>query len=181
MILNIKNAKVYFPGFFYDKPVDCLCVYVWTGSPNKKLHTKKLLYHRCVSYGRWPHSFAHQGDVIMNTVVASQITSLTIVYSTVYSGADQRKGQSSASLAFVRGIHRSQMNSPHKGPVTRKMFQSDDVIMKDCDPLPITLPAFLTVIFYVSFNCNKQMHSLFQCPENLYNQEAYNSQISPDL
>ena len=38
--------------------------------------------------------------------IASQITSLTIVYSIVYSDADQRKHQSSASLAFVRGIHR---------------------------------------------------------------------------
>ena len=60
---------------------------------------------------------------------ASQITSLTIVYSTVYSGADQRKHQSSASLAFVRGIHRGPVNSPHKWPVTRKMFPFDDVIM----------------------------------------------------
>ena len=39
--------------------------------------------------------------------IASQITSLTIVYSTVYSDADQRKHQSSASLTFVRGIHRA--------------------------------------------------------------------------
>ena len=61
--------------------------------------------------------------------VASQITSLTIVYSTVYSDADQRKHQSSASLAFVRGIHRGPVNSPHKWPVTRKMFPFDDVIM----------------------------------------------------
>ena len=60
---------------------------------------------------------------------ASQITSLTIVYSTVYSGTDQRKHQSSASLAFVRGIHWRPVNSPHKDPVTRKMFPSDDVIM----------------------------------------------------
>ena len=57
------------------------------------------------------------------------ITSITIVYLTVYSGADQRKHQSSASLAFVRGIHRWPVNSPHKGPVTRKMFPFDDVIM----------------------------------------------------
>ena len=62
-------------------------------------------------------------------VMASQITSLTIVYSTVYSGADQRKHQSSASLAFVRGIHRGPVNSSHKWPVTRKMFPFDDVIM----------------------------------------------------
>ena len=63
------------------------------------------------------------------TKVASQITSLTVVYSIVYSGADQRKHQSSASLAFVRGIHRRPVNSPHKWPVTRKMFPFDDVIM----------------------------------------------------
>ena len=62
--------------------------------------------------------------------IASQITSLTIVYSTVYSGADQSKHQSPASLAFVWGIHRGPVNSPHKGPVTRKMFPFDDVIMK---------------------------------------------------
>ena len=60
----------------------------------------------------------HYVDVKMGTI-ASQITSLTIVYSTVYSGADQRKHQCSASLAFVRGIHRGPVNSPHKWPVTR--------------------------------------------------------------
>ena len=68
--------------------------------------------------------------------MASQITSLTIVYSAVFnSGTDQRKYQSYASLAFVRGIHRWQVNSPHKGPVTRKMFLFDDVIMT----LPVVL------------------------------------------
>ena len=56
------------------------------------------------------------------SLIASQITSLRIVYSTVYSGADHRKHQGSASLAFVRAIHRWPVNSPHKGPVTRKMF-----------------------------------------------------------
>ena len=77
----------------------------------------------------WPSFKAfHYNDVIM-TRIASQITSLTVVYSIVYSGADQRKHQSSASLAFVRGIHRGPVNSPHKGPVTRKMFPFDDVIM----------------------------------------------------
>ena len=70
----------------------------------------------------------HYTDVIMGTI-ASQITSLTVVYSTVYSGSDQRKHQRSASLAFVRGIHRCPVNSPHKGPVTRKMFPFDDVFM----------------------------------------------------
>ena len=60
--------------------------------------------------------------------IASLFTSLTIVYSTVYSDADQRKRQSSVSLAFVWGIHRGSVNSPHKWPVTRKMFPFDDVI-----------------------------------------------------
>ena len=64
----------------------------------------------------------------MGTMV-SQITGLTIVYSTVYSITDQRKQESSASLAFVRGIHRWPVNSPHKWPVTRKMFPFDDAIM----------------------------------------------------
>ena len=62
--------------------------------------------------------------------IASQITSLTSVCSIVYSDADQRKHQSSASLAFVRGIHRRPVYSPHKGPVTRMMFPFDDVIME---------------------------------------------------
>ena len=60
---------------------------------------------------------------------ASQITNVSIVHLTVCSGADQRKHQSSASLAFVGGIHRLPVNSPHKGRVTRKMFPFDDVIM----------------------------------------------------
>ena len=70
----------------------------------------------------------HYGDVIMG-LIASQITSLTIVYSTVYSDEDQRKHQSPASLAFVRGIHRGPVHFPHKWPVTQKMFPFDDVIM----------------------------------------------------
>ena len=69
------------------------------------------------------------GDVMMNTT-ASQITSLAIVYSIVYLGADQRKHQSSESLAFLRGIHRWPVNSPHKWPVTRKIFPFNDVIMQ---------------------------------------------------
>ena len=74
-------------------------------------------------------SASHYSDVIMSAM-ASQITSLAIVYSTVYSGTDHRKHQSSALLSFVRGIHRWPVNSPHKWPVTRKMFPFDDVIMK---------------------------------------------------
>ena len=69
--------------------------------------------------------------------MASQITEVVIVCSIVGSGADQRKHQSFASLAFVQGIHRWPVNSPHKGPVTRKMFPFDDVIM----PVPSVGPS----------------------------------------
>ena len=78
----------------------------------------------------------HYCDVIMGTM-ASQITSITIVYSTVYSGTDQRKHQSSASLAFVWGNHRWPVNSPHKWPVTRKMLLFDDVIMILATRMPV--------------------------------------------
>ena len=74
------------------------------------------------------YSAIHYSDVIMGAM-ASQMSSLTTVYSTIYSDADQKKYQSFASLTFVREIHRSSVNSPHKWPVTRKMLPFDDVIM----------------------------------------------------
>ena len=99
------------------------------------IHSKTVSLHWIGPTGQsqykdvvWQVFSLHYNDVIMGTI-AFQITSLTIVYSTVYSGADQRKHQSSASLALVRGIHRGPVNSPHKWPVTRKMFPFDDVIM----------------------------------------------------
>ena len=79
----------------------------------------------CLS--KWPTRYQHHSDVKMGAM-ASQITSISIVYSTVCSGADRRRHQSSASLAFVRGIHRWPVNSPHQGPVTRKMFPFNDVM-----------------------------------------------------
>ena len=69
----------------------------------------------------------HRSDVIMSAM-ASQITDVSSVCSTVCSDADKNH-QSSASLASVRGIHRWPVDSPHKGPVTRKMFPFADVIM----------------------------------------------------
>ena len=108
-----------------------LCRYCVVDPRQHKLGTEQL-----------PES--HYGDVIMTTI-ASQITSLTIVYPTLYSGADQSKDQSSASLAFVWGIHRGPVNSPHKGPVTRKMFPFDDVIMS----------VYLLSIGPLGANCNK--------------------------
>ena len=71
----------------------------------------------------------HYNDVIMVTM-ASHIISPAIVHTAVYSGADQRKHQCSASVAFVWGIHRLPVNSQHKWPVTRIMSLFDDVIMR---------------------------------------------------
>ena len=88
--------------------------------PSPCLYLKQCWHYQKVSF--------HYDDVIM-TMLPSQITSLTVVYSIVHSGVNQRKHQSSASLAFVREIHRRPVNFPHKWPVTRKMFPFDDVIM----------------------------------------------------
>ena len=102
--------------------------------PNDTQYVPRIMDTSCVllcfvvlRYGyiylKWVRYYC---DVIMSTV-SSQITSLAIVYSTIYSDADQIIHQSSASLAFLRGT--GPVNSPHKWPVTRIMFPFDDVIM----------------------------------------------------
>ena len=96
------------------------------------------------------------------SVMASRITSLTIIYSTVYSGADQRKHQSSASLAFVWGIHRGPVDSPHKWPVTRKIFPFGDVIM-------ISQTIFFRCIFVNEKFCIWIKNSLKFVPEGPIN------------
>ena len=107
-LVNVKSFQVFFGWFIISTTVLGLS----TGDNVIIMHP-------------W-HS--HYNDVIMG-VMASQITRLTIVYSTVYSGVDQRKHQSSASLAFVRGIHWWPVNSLHKRPVTWQMFPFEDIIM----------------------------------------------------
>ena len=99
---------------------------IYISSGTKVIHHNDGFVQNC--------NISHYDDIIMGPI-ASQITSLTIVYPIVYSSSDQRKHQSSASLAFVRGIHRGPVNSPHKGPVTRKMFPFDDVIMSIANAL----------------------------------------------
>ena len=88
-------------------------------------YTKELYSPQMSRHVVWTSAdamlFVHYNDVIMRAN-ASQITSLTTVYLIYYSGTDQRKRQSSASLDFVQGIHRLPVNSPLKGPVTRKCF-----------------------------------------------------------
>ena len=117
----------------------------------------------CFALVDFVRTAAQYGDVIMSTT-ASQITSLTIVYLTVYSGADQRKRQGSASLAFVRGIHRRLVNSPQKVPVTRKIFPFDDVIMttlpKIC--MGLTCWIYINLPFYFHIKTgSKQTECIF--------------------
>ena len=81
------------------------------------------------------YSAPHYSDVIMSAMV-SQITGDWVVYSTFCLGADQRKHQSFASLAFRREIHRWPMNSQNKGPVTRNTFPFDGVIRNSSLPPP---------------------------------------------
>ena len=107
------------------------CFGAWRRKCNKPLHQPMIT------------SF-HYNDVTMRAM-ASQITSLTIVYSTVYSGADKTKYQSSASLACARGIHRWPVNSLHKGPVTRKMFPFDDVIMVHVSSYALVFHSVLSI------------------------------------
>ena len=97
----------------------------------------------------------HYGDVIMGAI-GSQITNLTIVYSTFYSDADQRKHQSSAPMAFVRGIHRGPVNSTHKWPVTRKIFPFDDVIMILLGAIPHPTELLTQCSFCVLFHLSRQ-------------------------
>ena len=87
----------------------------------QNIHSKRSVCATCLFH------YIHYSDNIIATV--SLITGVSIVWSTVCPGAEQRKHQSSASLAFVRAIHRWPVDSPHKGPVTQKMFPFDDVIM----------------------------------------------------
>ena len=112
-------VNMYVPGCYFSIRVYVLLTDNIKMTPNGKISVLVPTKNR----------HPHYNDVIMG-VIASQITSLTLVYSAVYSDADQRKDQSSASLAFVRGIHRGPVNSPQKWPVTRKMFPFDDVIMQ---------------------------------------------------
>ena len=134
----VEMTPSYVMESFFSKFVSCKSVRILHGVDIPDMHEPRLgvanwgsncifdtICFAAVGFG-WLAS--RYSGVIMGTMV-SQIISLTIVHSTVHSGADQRKHQSSASLAFVRGIHRGPVNSSHKWPVTRKMFPFDDVIM----------------------------------------------------
>ena len=78
---------------------------------------------------------------VIMSAMASQITGISIVCSTVCTCANQRKHQNSASLVCVRGIiHWWPVDSPRKEPETRKRFPINDVIMEPVNHLVITIP-----------------------------------------
>ena len=93
----------------------------------------EIIQGTSVPMGMDHHLDLHYNYAIMSAM-AFQIIEVLIVYSAVCSGADQRKYQNSASLAFVRGIYRWPVDSSHKGPVTRKMYPFDAVIMRNVSP-----------------------------------------------
>ena len=131
----------------------------------RSLHGKCCLWTTLVWF--WlTIAHVHYDDVIM-TMLASQITSLTVVYSIVYSDVNQRKHQSSASLAFVREIHRGPVNFPHKWPVTRQMFPFDDVIMflhVSATPKPrCATPCY--IIFTLAVRCCYVLYVAGNVPE----------------
>ena len=99
----------------------------------------------------------HYNDVIMTTM-ASQITSLTVVYLTVYSDTDQRKHQSSASLAFVWGIHRDRWIPRTKGQLRGKCFH---LMTSSCMPYVQQLRSF-----HAGPGQDSQYHSCW-CPDSL--------------
>ena len=137
---------------------------------NREWGHKNPTYHPINQ--RWCSGVNYYTGIIMSAM-ASQITRLTIVYSTVYPGSDQRKHQSSASLAFVWRIHRLPVNSPHKGPVTQKMFLFDDVIMHHGNSLCIhfvdisqynqrmeaRLIYLKNIHIYLRFTCSNQLYT----------------------
>ena len=94
---------------------------IFTGDVTSSMNTNAVNLTTFPFLWCYPVGSLDHSDVIMDAM-ASQITSLTIIYSTVYSDADHRRHQSSASLAFVRGIHRSPVNSPHNGQWRGKCF-----------------------------------------------------------
>ena len=129
-----ENATSPFYCFFLSRLVQVMAWCCQTPNPDLNQRWPSFCDHivllRLSELTDWgpPPKKKYYRDIIMSAM-ASQTTGVSIVYSTVRSGVDQRKHQSSASLAFMRRIHRWLVNSPHKGSVTRKMFPFDDVIM----------------------------------------------------
>ena len=129
----LKSWEMYVHGLLCARVCFLVYLYVWFIHISIYVHYRCTFWHRDISKESVEERNEDEGPAhyssVMISAMASQITGVSSVYSTICSVADQRKHQSSASLAFVRGIHRWTVNSPHKGPRTRQMFPFDDVIM----------------------------------------------------
>ena len=122
---------------------------------------------------------SHYIDAIMTTMV-SQITSLTVVYSTVYSDADQRKHQSSASLAFVWGIHRDRWILRTKGQLRGKCFY---LMTSSCEPVGYGHMFFLNYASITTVSSFRLLFRLFVfvvTRENVFSQ-LYIHRMKPGL
>ena len=139
-----NSASLAFVGWIHRWPVD---------SPHKGPVTLKMFPFDDVIMRITEYAFT---IYVITSAIASQITSVSIVYSTVCSDTVQRKHPSSAPLALVRRIHRWPVDSPRKGPVTRKMFPLDDVNSKYF--------MFLAVVYmYNNFAQFSPMGYLWKC------------------
>ena len=155
---TLSSIMLYIWWVFYMPPRSCIITIDHFHLVTRSLRLycfAELTYFKLFLFS---NKFGHCNDLTMSAM-ASQITSLTIVYSAVYSGVDQRKRQSSASLASVRGIHRWPGNSLHKGQVTRKMFPFDDVIMQrlSCNHFTRCLTDYATYIHIFEYYCQAGM------------------------
>ena len=115
ILQHTKNCDI------MQNPFSILSIILWSVIINFRLSIIETIY-----WITWFNILVitvhfHYNDIIMSAM-ASQITSLRIIYSTLYSGADQRKHQSSASLAFGRGIHHDRWIPPTRGQKCGKCF-----------------------------------------------------------
>ena len=142
--LKIKTHALHpCPGTGEETWVITYLIFSWTqaGKLAFLLTTSRVVPGMC----RYTYKFGNHCNDVIRSAMVTQNTSLTIVNSTVYR-VDQRKHQSSASLAFVREIHRWPVISPHKGPVMWKMFPFDYVIMHWTEMNTVNLASFFYMV-----------------------------------
>ena len=111
-IIKLKSFSVQHPDYQINS-----AWWLWRVDSWRRLSISRFMCRSVSSQAlQW-----HYSDLIMSTM-ASQRTAVWIVCSAFWLGTDQREHQSFESLAFVRGIHCWPVDSPHKGPITRKLF-----------------------------------------------------------
>ena len=135
----------------------------------------------CINYSVGMFKTSHYHDVIMSTM-ASEITSLTLVYSTVYSRRRSKKTSKLRVTGLCVGNSPVTVNSSHKGPVTRKMFPFDDVIMTCCSFI-ISVCALKWAFFSNSKSnhtiCNSMTSSRYVIWPKCTQMKIYQFQLSP--